>query len=278
MDSILCFRKVIQGLASSVYHATAAMRVTLCQAVFDEWKAKNNVDPKKFPYKSYSEIVSAYLDDLLIYTSESLGPDVHLMALDAIFYALQRAKWVIGPAKCEFLTKNIKFLGINVDTEEGVAHMNLERAQAILDIRTPRSIPELISRLSTWTFSAPFIPMCKKLSIPLLLLAKSGKFYWDQACAEAFNEIKFLISLNIKNVIMDPLHLKVIQVDSSRLAMGGVIWQVDSNGQLQLLSTVSTVLSQSQYKSPAIIRETESMMFCIQKFEDIILNTSSLCV
>ena len=75
-------------------------------------RTKKVLSIKDFPYKSYLEFLSFFLDDVLIYTDEKLGTNLHLTALDACFYAISRAGWVTNLKKCQFLTDKIKFLGV----------------------------------------------------------------------------------------------------------------------------------------------------------------------
>ena len=177
-------------------------------------RTKKGLSIKDFPYKSYLEFLSFFLDDVLIYTDEKLGTDLHLTALDACFYAISRAGWVTNLKKCQFLTDKIKFLGVDLNAKEATAEIHADRAKAILDIRQPRSTAEASSRCSLVLYCAPFLPCLKKILLPILKMVQSGEFKWEQCHARSFSEMKLLISLNIKNTIFDPT---ILETDASKM-------------------------------------------------------------
>ena len=255
MDQIIQFQRSLQGLASSPFHAQSAMKLTFAQVVFDEWREKKGLKKEQFPYQNYLEFLSFFLGDVLIYTDEKFGVDIHLLALDACFYGISRAGWVTNLKKCKFLTDRIKFLGVDLNAREATAEIHADRAKAILEMRQPRSTAEASSRASLVLFCAPFLPCLKKLLLPILKMVQSGEFKWEQCHARSYSEIKMLISLNIKNTIFDPTKTLILETDASKMACSAVIWQLDDHGQMQLLSTASSVLSTAQMRSPSVIRE-----------------------
>ena len=206
---------------------------------------------------------------------KKLGVDIHLLALDACFYGISRAGWVTNLKKCKFLTDRIKFLGVDLNAKEATAEIHADRAKAILEMRQPRSTAEASSRASLVLFCAPFLPCLKKLLLPILKMVQSGEFKWEQCHARSYSEIKMLISLNIKNTIFDPTKTLILETDASKMACSAVIWQLDDNGQMQLLSTASSVLSTAQMRSPSVIRECSAITFALDKFQDLILGSQT---
>ena len=275
MDKILMFNRLMQGLACSPYIAQQAMSMTFSQAVFNEWKRQGGNE--NFPYSSYEEFIIYYLDDILTYTDTQHGTPIHIQALESVMYALERAGWVISLSKCTFLSDKIKFLGVSLNAAQGTAEVDLDRAQAIIEMRNPRSCAEASSRVSLILYNSTFLPYLKKLVLPIHEMVKGGKFYWNQTEAHAYNEIKMLISLGMKNQIFDPDKNLVIEVDASKLAVAACIWQVNEHGKLELLSTASSILSQAQIRSPSIIREAAALTFALEKFEQYILGSNRKC-
>ena len=223
-DAVIQFNRVLQGLASSPYHAQCAMALTFHPSIFKEWRQKQKFSDEEFPYTDFSQFVSYYLDDIITYTSMSLGFDCHLKALDSIFYAIQRAGWVVSLKKCNFFSPSIKWLGININAAEGTAEVDFERAAAIINMRAPRSVAEASSRVSLILYNASFLPYLKKLVLPIHDMVRSAKFEWNETHAHVYSEIKLLISLGIKNTIFSPDRELIIEGDSSKLAVGASIW------------------------------------------------------
>ena len=270
---ILQFNRVLQGLASSPFHAQSAMNLTFAKCIFQEWVKAERVDPQYFPYQDYTEFAVWFLDDCLIFTSEDLGTAVHMLAIDAVLYALQRAGWILNLRKAQFLTNKIKWLGVDLDAASGTAECSLDRASAIIEMRHPRSIAEASSRVSLILFNSTFLPLLKKIIFPITRMINTGIFTWNKICAEAYNECKLLLSLGIKNVIFDPNKELVMETDASKLCVAASAFQVNDNGRLDLLSTASGVLSQAELRSPSIIREVNAVTYAINQYEEYILGT-----
>ena len=191
--------RCVQGVAASPYHAQSAMHLTFSQVVLEEWFIKEKVDREFFIYSSFGEFLKYFLDDVLIYSDLEKGNRLHFLCIDAAWYALDRAGWNINIKKCNFLTNTIKFLGGNLNAKEGVAEVSLDRAEAIIEARCPRSCAEASSRASMILYNLPFLPFLKKLLLPIHKMITGGEFYWNKSCAESYNEIKLLMALKMKN-------------------------------------------------------------------------------
>ena len=270
-NEILQWNRTVQGIASSPYIAQSAMNITFAKVIFDEWINKKKLSSQDFPYTSFNDFATWYLDDTLIYSDIKFGSEVHWLAVDAVLYALERAGWICSMKKCQFMTNKIKWLGTDLNANTATAECNLERASAILDMRLPRSTAEASSRASLILYCANFLPFLKKLLLPIHQMVCSGVFKWDRACSEAYNEIKLLISLNIKNQIFDSNREVIIQTDSSKLAIGIVAWQPDDYGKLQLLDTKSSFLTASQMRKQPVERECSAITYALDQFQDYIL-------
>ena len=61
--------------------------------------------------------VTAYLDDILIYTKSTLKE--HIQEVKKVFKALQEADIRLQPDKCKFHVKTVKFLG-SITTTDGI--------------------------------------------------------------------------------------------------------------------------------------------------------------
>ena len=70
---------------------------------------------------------------------------------------------------------------------------------AILNYRPPRSIPELASRLATLQYYQNFLPLMKRLAIPLYKVLKDNKFVWTKVESESYSNLLYLMSLQIRN-------------------------------------------------------------------------------
>ena len=102
--------------------------------------------------------------------------------------------------------------------------------QAISTRRQPRNVAETNSRLATLDYYSNYLVALKLLALPMAQMVKSKVFLWNQSCAEAWNNIKFLMSLAIKNNTLDTTKPLLISTDALKLAASYYAWQVDDKG------------------------------------------------
>ena len=84
--------------------------------------------------------VEVYVDDMLV---KSLGEEKHLDDLQETFDTLRQYNMKLNPSKCAFGLSLGKFLGFMV-LHRGI-ETNLDKIQAILDMKPPRSMKEVQS-------------------------------------------------------------------------------------------------------------------------------------
>ena len=83
--------------------------------------------------------VTAYLDNILIYTKSTLKE--HIQEVKKVFKALQKADIRLLPDKCKFHVKTVKFLG-SIITTNGI-QMDNEKVKAIREWPEPRNLKEV---------------------------------------------------------------------------------------------------------------------------------------
>ena len=89
---------------------------------------------------SLNKHATAYLDDIILY-SESF--DKHLEQLNDIFDKLQKAGFKLKMSKCNFLIKEVHYLG-HIFLEKGIAP-DTEKIRAIKELKPPKSVREVRS-------------------------------------------------------------------------------------------------------------------------------------
>ena len=92
--------------------------------------------------------VTAYLDDILIYTKGTLKE--HIQAVKKVFKALQEADIRLRPDKCKFHVKTVKFLG-SIITTDGI-QMDKEKVKAIKEWPESKNLKEVQAFLGFATF------------------------------------------------------------------------------------------------------------------------------
>jgi len=101
------------------------------------------------------DFVSAYVDDILIYSSGSLAD--HRTKVGEVLQRLKDAGLQIDIDKCEFETKEVKYLGFIVEAEVGI-RVDPEKVKAIRDWATPKNVKGVRAFIGFANFYWIFIP------------------------------------------------------------------------------------------------------------------------
>ena len=81
------------------------MIVTFSSNVLQDFILEYRIDNKLFPYTHYHQFLLSFVDDIAIFNSKSLPHPVetHLICLQAAFYALEKAGFLISLQNITFL-------------------------------------------------------------------------------------------------------------------------------------------------------------------------------
>ena len=127
-----------------------------------------------------------YLDDILVF-SETF--DDHLSHLEQIFSRLRQANLKLKPSKCDFVAKEIKYLG-HIISKHGV-RTNPDKTKAVSTFPVPKTQKDVRSFLGMCNYYRKFVKDYANLASPLNnLLRKETKFSWTDECQQAFDALK----------------------------------------------------------------------------------------
>jgi hypothetical protein len=177
------------------------------------------------------EFVSAYLDDILIYTDGSL--EDHRQKVKLVFQRLQEAGLQLDVDKCEFECQSVKYLGFIVEVGKGI-RMDPEKVTAIEGWEVPKTVKGVRSFLGFANYYRLFITDFADIARPLTDLTKKGRpFNWDDKAQQAFEDLKQRFISDPILATFDPDRETVLEADASNWATGGVLSQYDDNGDLR---------------------------------------------
>ena len=173
--------------------------------------------------------VTAYLDNILIYTKSTLKE--HIQEVKKVFKALQEADIRLRPDKCKFHVKTVKFLG-SIITTDGI-QMDNEKVKAIREWPEPKNLKEVQAFLGFANFYQRFIQGYSQICTPLTKMTKKEQpFHWECKQREAFKKFKkkftsasILASFNLEKKI-------ILKTDASNQALGSCLSQPDAERQL----------------------------------------------
>ena len=200
-----------------------------------------------------------YLDDIVIY-SRSLAD--HNTKLREVLDRLQMHKLKLQPDKCEFLRKEVNYLGHQI-TEEGV-RPDPQKVAAIEQFPTPTTAKQMKMFCGMISYYMRFIPNCSRIASPLYkLLKKDAKFVWTEAQKNAFQHLK---SKLISHAILQyPDFSKeiILTTDASNSGLGAMLSQGPVGHNLQVayasrsLNNAETHYTTSEKELIAIVWATK---------------------
>lgn len=127
-----------------------------------------------------------YLDDIIIYAKDLTD---HSQKLIDIFDRLRKYNLKLQPIKCEFLRKEVTYLGHRI-TDEGVKP-DPQKVECVQKFPVPKNVKEIKSFLGLSGYYRKFIQSYGQIAKPLTsLLKKDVPFEWNDLCQEAFETLK----------------------------------------------------------------------------------------
>ena len=149
------------------------------------------------------------------------------------------------------------FLGLFWNLDEKSSKVQNDRVASIVGHRVPRSIPELASRLATLQYYQHFLPLMKRLAIPLYKIIKDGVFTWEEVHSQSYGNLLYLMGLQVSNYIYDPSKPLMLMADTSALESSMVIFQWDQTTlDLQITHTKSILLTTALRRQSPVHRES----------------------
>lgn len=168
-----------------------------------------------------NKICFVYMDDIVIF---STSLQEHIDNLKLVFERLREANFKIQLDKCEFLRKEVKFLG-HVITSEGIKP-NQKKIEAIQKFPIPKTPKEIKSFLGLLGYYRRFIKDFAKITKPFTQCLKKGeKIVHDQKFIETFNMCKNILTND--PILQYPDFTKPFNLttDASNFALGAVLSQ-----------------------------------------------------
>lgn len=201
-----------------------------------------------------------YLDDLIVF---GRNLDIHNKNLQDVFARLRKVNLKLNPAKCDFLRKEILYLG-HVITSEGILP-DPEKINTVKNYPRPNNSDELKRFVAFVNYYRKFIKNFATIAHPLNALSKKNvPFVWDQKCQNAFETLR-------EKIISPPIlqypnfseqnHF-VIQTDASNYAIGAIL----SNKDGRPIAYASRSLNKAEKNYPVIEKELLAIVWAVKYF------------
>lgn len=202
-----------------------------------------------------------YLDDCIVYSHDL---ESHISKLELIFSKFREANLKLQPDKCEFLRREVAYLG-HVITDNGVSP-NPDKVKAISQFPTPKTPKDVKSFLGLAGYYRRFIENFSHITKPLTsLLKKDVNFHWSPEQEQAFNLLKQkLISAPLLQY-PDFSQPFIVTTDSSNYAVGAILSQGEI-GKDKPIAYASRTLNKQEGNYSTTEKELLAILFGVNTF------------
>src|SRR5436190_4917647 len=215
-----------------------------------------------------NKICFVYLDDIII-----LGTSLeeHLENIQKIFSKLREANLKIQLDKCEFLRKEVAYLG-HVITTDGIKP-NPDKICAIKKFPIPKTTKEIKSFLGLLGYYRRFISNFSKITKPLTNCLKKNQTIDinNKEYRECFEKCKTLLSND--PILKYPDFTKdfILTTDASNYAIGAVLSQKDKNNKDLPIAYISRTLNTHEINYSTIEKELLAIVWSTKQFRPYLL-------
>lgn len=202
-----------------------------------------------------------YMDDIIVF---STSLQEHLENLEKILRALEKVNLKLQLDKCEFLKKEVAFLG-HIVTDQGVKP-NPDKISVIKGWPLPKNQKELKGFLGILGYYRRFIRDFAKITKPLTAqLRKDEKIEHTPLFLKTFEKCKELLTQS--NILQYPdfNHPFILTTDASNFALGAVLSQ-GCIGKDKPIAFASRTLNKTEENYSAIEKELLAIVWATQYF------------
>ncbi|KAL2890638.1 Retrotransposable element Tf2 155 kDa protein type 1 [Ceratocystis lukuohia] len=207
--------------------------------------------------------LSAYVDDILIYTDGTLEDHYEKvnLALEKIF----EGQLTIGIDKCEFAVSKVKYLGYIL--EPGSVSTDPSKVSAITEWPTPKKVRDVRSFLGLCNFYRAFIPDFTKLAKPLLQLTKKDQaFQWGTQEEESFQKLKTAFTTTPILRSHDPELPTIVEADASGYCLGAALLQKQADNSTRPCAYFSRKMTPAECNYPIHDKEMLAIICALKEW------------
>lgn len=202
-----------------------------------------------------------YLDDIVIF-ADTL--ENHNKRLIEIFQRLSDFNLKIQPDKCEFLRREVMYLG-HLITENGVKP-DSNKIKTVAEYPIPKSPKDIKSFLGLAGYYRRFIKNFSTITQPLTkLLKKDAIFNWTSLQQDSFEKLKSLLCSEPLLQYPDFSKTFYLTTDASNFAIGSVLSQGEPPNDLPI-AYASRTLNRAESNYSTTERELLSIVWSVKHF------------
>lgn len=201
-----------------------------------------------------------YQDDLVVF---GRNLNFHNQNLMDVFSRLRKVNLKLNPVKCNFLQKEMLYLG-HVVSQNGILP-DSNKIKVLENYPTPQTADETKRFVAFANYYRKFIPNFAEIALPLNKIScKNVVFSWTQECNISFNKLK---SALIKPPVLQYPDFSdsnefLLQTDASGKAIGSVLCNRDGRP----VAYASRSLNKAEINYPTIEKELLAIVWSVKYF------------
>ena len=208
-----------------------------------------------------------YIDDVIVVGRTF---DEHLCNLREVFGRVRGAGLKLKPSKCAFLQERVYYLGHEV-SRKGVA-TDPTKINQVAHWPVPQSVKDVQKFLGLASYYRRFVRNFASIAKPLhRLTEKTATFEWTVECQAAFAELRHKLCTAPVLAFPDFTKPFILDTDASNTGIGGVLSQLDEQGQEHVIAFASRTLSKSERRYCVTRRELLAVVVFTQQFRPYLL-------
>ena len=213
-----------------------------------------------------SEHVTAYIDDILIFTGDLVE---HVKQLRKVFEIHRMAGIKLRPKKTALFREETKYLGFEV-SEKGI-RMRPSYVKKVLEWPRPETTKQLRTFLGFTSYYRTFIKDYSTLTNEMNGMRMEKELKWDDDIQRKFEELKRRFAeAPVRSYprydIDEPF---IVTTDWSQKNMAGILSQVQ-DGQERFIAAHGRKCSRHEANYPSTKGELASVMSCLRKWSHIL--------
>ena len=186
---------------------------------------------------------------------------------------LEEAQLKLKPVKCQFICKEVDYLG-HVLTPEGLK-VNSRLMEAVTNFPQPQSVSEVRRFLGLASYYRRFVPQFSKIAQPLhAMMCKGATFMWMTEAQAAMERLKERL---IKAPVLAYLSFGkpfTLETDASINGIGAVLSQEQDDRRLHPIAYASRSLSAAEHNYSITELETLAVVWAVTHFHSYLYGHS----
>ena len=204
-----------------------------------------------------------YIDDILLLSDSK----EHMFQLiEQLHIISTKNNLKLAPEKSFFMLLKVKFLGheIGFNTSKPIH----SKIAALQKIPSPTGKVALLSFIGALNFYTNFI---EKLHINLKpfydLLHENTPWKWTDEHESLFQKLKMSLTFETELTIPNTKHPFFVTVDASLIGLGAVLFQLNEQNKMKVISYNSRILNPQEQKLSTLDRELLGILHALQIYE-----------